>query len=71
MYTVTGTRAAGPAISMCSLPHAPASPRNVLKAVARGRALHPACPRREQAAGSTAIWKSLKPSEDQKQGQTC
>lgn len=71
IYAVTGTRAAGPVISMCRLPHAPASPRDVLKAMARRRALHPACPRREQAAGSTAIWKSLKSSEDQNQGQTC
>lgn len=71
IYTVTGTRAAGPAVSTCSLPHARTSLRDVLKAMAQERALHHVCPGGEQAAGSTAIWKSLKPSEDQNQGQTC
>lgn len=51
--------------------HVLPDPWDALGAVARGRALHPACPGGEQAAGSRAAWKSLKPSEDQNQGQTC
>ena len=71
IYAVTATRAAGPAISVCSLPHAPVPPRDALRAMAQGRALHPACPGRDQAVVSMAVWNSLKPLEDQNQGQIC
>lgn len=56
--------------SWTSCLHVFPDPRDVLGAAARGRALHPACPGGEQAAGPRATCKSLKPSEDQNQGQT-
>lgn len=55
-------------LSMCSLPHAPASFRDVLEAVAQGHTLHLVCLRGEPTAGFLAIWKGLKPCENQKQG---